>query len=159
MITGIRTAVICDRVETDKEGRVNAFNLRGDPLLPESNPGFLNIWILIYLDLDRKPSAGHMRVEAADFETVKIPFAVPSDLRLTALMVPLLIPVLARGPLTVSIYNEERPGKPFRVKWLMELSPDAKRLDDAVGREFAEESKKVTALLIAGLYGNKRHQH
>ncbi len=41
MITGVRSALLCERVEQDEDGGANYFNLCGATLTAESNPGFL----------------------------------------------------------------------------------------------------------------------
>jgi len=69
--------VICERVEVDDTGMTNLHRIRGDPLIPESTPGFLHVWIFLLAELDCRRSVGHVEVEAAEFAPPAVTFDLP----------------------------------------------------------------------------------
>ncbi len=150
MIIGVRSVLICERVEQDDAGRANYFGICGASIMAESNPGFLHIWAALHVEVDRKATQGHVRVEAADYSQI-FPFDLPAGWWLAGMAFPLIVPVLREGPLTVAVFDEGRKGKPFRFRWNIEISPDAKVLDEAAGRDFVEAGKKAGEIIADNL--------
>jgi hypothetical protein len=159
MITGIRSALICDRVEVDENGAMNLFRLNPDPIVPKTTPGYLHIWVVIQAELDQRRSAVHVKVEAADFDLPAVPFDIPAGLRLSLIAYPLVIPVLRAGPLTIWVSNDERPRKPFKIRWRLELDPDAPPLDESLRQQIkarAEETSEAVAARLETLQSRKQ---
>jgi hypothetical protein len=154
MITGIRSALICDRVEVDRHGAMHLFRINPDPIVPKTTPGYLHIWIVIQAELDRTQSAGYVKVEGADFDLPSVPFTLPSDLRVSLIAYPLVIPVLRDGALTISVFDDARPDEPFRTEWRLELDPGAPRLHDNLRqatKDQAEESANAVRARLEAL--------
>ena len=159
MITGIRSAVICDRVVVDEDGMTNLIRIRGEPLVPDSTPGFLHVWIYLLAEVDRRRSLGHVKVEASRFAPPTVPFDLPGGSCVSAMAFLMLIPVVRSGPLTISIVNTERGGKPLRIRWEMELDPDAPPLDEAAGRDFARLGAASADIITATVQGRRSLRH
>lgn len=158
MITGVRSAIICERVEEDDAGRANYLGICGDWIMAESKPGFLHIWAALLVEVDGKPTQGHVRVEAADYSQI-FPFDIPAGRRLAGMAFPLIVPVVRAGPLTVAIFDDGRKGKPFRYRWNLEFSPDAKILGDAAGRDFVKTGKEAAEILNESLAAMGKVKH
>ena len=158
MITGVRSALICERVEQNDAGSANYFGICGASLIAESNPGFLEIWAALHVEVDRKATQGHVKVEAADYSQI-FPFDLPAGWWLAGMAFPLIVPVLRAGPLTVAVFDDGRKGKPFRFRWNIEISPDAKILDEAAGRDFVETGRKAGEILAGDLAANGKVKH
>jgi hypothetical protein len=159
MITAIRSAVICERVEVDDDGMINLHRVRGDPLVPENTPGFLHVWVFLLAELDGKRSVGHVRVVAAEFAPPVVPFDLPGGLCVSAMAFLMLIPVVRSGALKISIVDRERGGKPLRIQWGMELDPDAPPLDEAAGRGFVKLGVASAEIITAAVRARRSRTH
>ena len=149
MIVALRSAVICNKIEETGAG-ADYLGIHGSTLLAESQPGFLQVYLAIQLELDRKPTSGFIRVAAANYNHA-FPLAVPKGHWLPAIAFQLILPVLTAGPLTVSIHDAEGRGKPIRLKWNIAFAADAKVLDERSGLDFITTAEEVAALVKTSL--------
>ena len=158
MIIGVRSALICERVEQDDAGRANYFGICGASIMAESNPGFLHIWVALHVEVDRKATLGHVKVEAADYSQ-RFPFDLPPGWWLAGMAFPLIVPVVRAGPLTVAVFDDGRKGHPFRFRWNIEISADAKILDEAAGRDFVDLGKEAGKIIADNLAAQGKTKH
>ena len=145
MIIALRSAIICNKIE-EKGAGADYLGIYGATLLVDSQPGFLQFYLAIQLELDRKPTSGFIRVTAADYNHA-FPLAVPKGHWLPAIAFQLILPVLSAGPLMVSIHDAEGRGKPIRLKWTIAFAENAKVLDESAGHDFIATSEEVAALV------------
>ena len=149
MIIALRSAIICNKIE-EKGAGADYLGIYGATLLVDSQPGFLQFYLAIQLELDRKPTSGFIRVTAADYNHA-FPLAVPKGHWLPAIAFQLILPVLSAGPLMVSIHDAEGRGKPIRLKWNIAFAENAKVLDESAGDDFIATSETVAALVKTSL--------
>ena len=149
MITGIRSAIVCDTVERGADGRVNYIGLWTDPLLADSRPGLLNLNIALQVTVDERRSAGHLSIETDGFE-LALAFGIPAGCKSMELSSPFIIPVLKDGLLTVCVFDDESRGEPFRASWSLGFLPDAENLGQAAAEEFVAAAKRAAVMLAEG---------
>jgi hypothetical protein len=124
MILGVRSALICDHVEGDG-AKANYAGVSNGVLQSPFRPGAIYAWLAFQLELDEKPSAGAFHVKAADYDQT-FPFEIGPGFWLAGAGFPLLIPVLAEGPLYVAVTAAGRAvRKPWGFKWWLEFAPGA----------------------------------
>lgn len=129
MITGIRTAVVCEKVERLADGGANYIRVLSDPLLIDVRPGVLQVWVALQVEVDEKQSSGAVRIQAPNYDDTQ-PFEVPPGHRLVDISFPLTLAVEAEGILIIAVSDTARGGKPFRARWLLGFSSDARPLEE-----------------------------
>lgn len=144
MITAIRSALICDKVEATPEGLTNYHGIHGNRLVAGTRPGLLQVWLTLHLELDKRRSAGAVILAAPDLE-MRVPFDVTTDRGLTVIAFPVLIPVLAAGVLTVTVTDEGRRDKPFRFRWNLDIAPAAREVEGDVAVNLVEERENSSS--------------
>jgi hypothetical protein len=131
MITGVRSALICDKVEL-KDGLASYVGLHGAILHPEQTPGLLFVTVALMLEVDETRTRGSVTIEAPDFRQV-LPFDFTTAAKLSAMNLPIAIPVLRPAELTVVIRDDRDPHTPWRYGWDLAVNSMA-----PVGRETPE---------------------
>lgn len=100
---------------------------------------------------------GMVTIQAGEFRH-QTPFDTPAGVAVTAVCFPVMIPVAAEGPLTVSVRSGDR-GKAFKARWTLAFTHDAQQLDavaaDAVARSCAEGN----AIVAKGLASQVQARH
>jgi hypothetical protein len=157
MITGIRSAIICDEVQREGD-TANYLGIWGDPLVPMTRPGVLSLWVALQVGLDEKAASGHMRIYTPDFDK-SVPFDVPPGWRVADMSAPFIIPVLSEGFLTVAVVDDRRPKSPYRVKWTLAFNPGAPALDEAEVRAAGLAGEAAAAELVAALAQRREPPH
>jgi hypothetical protein len=115
MITGVRSAVICDKVEL-RDGLASYVGLHGAILHPEHTPGLLFVTIALMLEVDETRTRGSVTIGAPDFRQV-FPFDFTTAAKLSAMNLPIAIPVLRPAELMVVIRDDRDPHTPWRYGW------------------------------------------
>jgi hypothetical protein len=156
MITGLRSVLACEEVEETDDGRVNYLGVASERLHADSRPGFVSIWLAIICDLDGTRTEGRLELAAADFNHA-FPFQAPAGIAATGLLVPILIPILKEGPLTVRMIDEGKGGKVLKTRFDLLFHADAKILDEHAGRRFVEEANLAAETMKASLATTQRH--
>ena len=150
MITAIRSALICDKVEATPEGLTNYHGIHGNRLVAGTRPGLLRVWLTLHLEIDKRRSAGAVALAAPDLD-MKVPFDVTTDRGLTVIAFPVLIPVLAAGGLTVTVTDEGRRDKPFRFKWNLDIAPGAREVEGEAAASLVEQTRSANQAMVASL--------
>jgi len=117
MITGIRSAILCDQVVRHPDGMVDYLGLYGDTIPADPQTGVATVWFALILELDDKGANGELHFQASGYDFRAPPLLTPPGLKLTTAMFPLQIPAKAPGTLRLTVVNVERRDKPFRVEW------------------------------------------
>jgi hypothetical protein len=150
MITGVRSALLCDKIDRTPEGLTNYLGIHGVQLLADTAPGLLEMWLSLHVDVDKRRSAGHVQVAAADID-LRVPFDMTTDRGLAVIAFPLFVPVQAPDTLTVTLTDTGRRDKPFRFKWSLGFAPGAKALEPAVAQTVLEEAAQANREVLASL--------
>jgi hypothetical protein len=150
MITGVRSAILCNEVLQNADGTVDYLGLQGAALVLDSNPNILNIWLSLHLELDRKPATGRVRVTTDDFD-LTVPFHLAAGWALSAVAFPMNIPVRSEGPLTVSVSEDRLDRKPYRFKWSLGFETGAKILEPQTWDRYVEVSRQSSEILLQRL--------
>jgi hypothetical protein len=156
MITGLRSILACEEVVETEDGRVNYLGVASDRLHADSRPGFVSVWLAIVCDLDGQRTEARLELTAPDFNHA-FPFQAPAGITATGLLVPVLIPILNEGQLTVRVIDEGKGGKVLKARFDLLFHADAKVLDDHAGRRFVEEANLAAETMKAGLTTTQRH--
>lgn len=150
MITGVRSALVCDKVERTPEGITNYLGIYGAQLLANTTPGLFEIWLSLHVDVDKRRSAGHIQVTGADID-MRVPFDMTTDRGMSVIAFPIFVPVQAPDTLTVTVTDTGRRDKPYRFRWSLEFSPDAKALEPGVARAVLEQAQQANLEVLASL--------
>lgn len=116
MITGLRSAVICRRLEITAEGELNLYGLAADTLTAAVRPGILFPALALQVDTDGNATSGVATLRADRYEEA-FPFSSPAGVRVTNLLLELALPVIVEGRLTVEVADGAKARKPYRVSW------------------------------------------
>jgi hypothetical protein len=143
MITGIRSAVFCDKVEKDERGP-SYIGLHGDVLTADSRPGLIKASIALSLDVDGQASLGNVLLSAEGFSE-SFPFSVPVGCSVATLVLPVVIVVLKVGLLGVAVHNA--PGAVLRQTWTLAFCDDAKVLSDDADEKFIRAAADAAELV------------
>ena len=150
MITGLRSALICSKVEQHPDGRTDYIGVVGAELSAETKPGYLQAWMVLQLELDRKPTSGRVWVECEGLKQ-GFPFEAPGGLLAAGAAFAMLIPILKEGALWVTIVDDGARGKPLRQKWRLQFKTDAEELTDPnAARQIADTCQRATASAAQG---------
>ena len=155
MITGVRTALICDRLEQDELGRTNAMGLYGDTIYASSRPGFVDCWLLVMPELDGRPTEATVMVEAPEFAHT-FPYSAGAGLTVSGAGYQMILPVLQPGRLTVTVRNAQHKGAPFTRLWKLAFTDQAAILGPADVRELMVGANKASGLLGQAFTGAAR---
>jgi hypothetical protein len=150
MIIGVRSALICDKVDRTPEGLTNYQGIHGPQMLATSRPGLLEVWLTLHLDVDRRPTAGQVQVHAQALD-LSVPFQLVTDRGMTVIAFPLFIPVQGADTLTVTIIDAGRRDKPLRFKWKLGFVADAPALEPAVAQSVLAEAEQLNRDVLASL--------
>lgn len=150
MITAIRSALICDKVEITPEGLTHYQGIHGNRLAVTTRPGLLQVWLTLHLEIDKRRSTGAVTLAAPDLD-LKVPFDVTTDRGLTVIAFPVLIPVLASGVLAVTVTDEGRRDKPFRFKWTLDIAPGAREMDGGATAGLVDQTRAANLAMAASL--------
>lgn len=77
MITGLRSALMCSKVEQHVDGRTDYIGVVGAELSAETRPGYVQAWVVLQVELDRKATSGRVWVECEGLKQ-DFPFEVPA---------------------------------------------------------------------------------
>jgi len=133
MIVSIRSAVACQQVITDKNGRTDYLGVLSEQLDATTRPGELRFLLTIRLELDGAQTRGLVRIHTERHQ-VSFPYDVPEGFLFVGVAVPLVVPVIAEGPLLVDIYDEAQQDAPFRIAWSCGFTEHAEVLDKAANK-------------------------
>jgi hypothetical protein len=125
MITGLRSVLACEDVVETEDGRVNYLGVASERLHADSRPGVVSVWLAIICDLDGTRTEARLELAAADFNHT-FPFRAPAGIAATGLLVPVLIPILKEGPLTVRVIDEGKGGKILKARSICCSAPTRK---------------------------------
>ena len=150
MITGVRSALICDKVERTPDGLTHYQGIQGSQMSAPTQPGLLEVWLTLHLDIDKRRTAGEVVVTAADIDQ-RVPFDVTTDRGMTVIAFPLYIPIQGQDTLIVTITDIGRRDKPFRFKWGLGLTRDARVLEPDVARTVLEQARQLNRDFLASL--------
>ena len=137
MITGIRTALICERVEM-KDGFPSFINVADNTLAPKTKPGVVSFQLALQIDLDKRATPVQVRVSTIDY-LQGVDFNVPSDLAFVTLVPTFAVPVVQDSDLLIEI-SDGSGGEPFRFRWALYFDEHARVLTDAEIVEFARQA-------------------
>jgi hypothetical protein len=159
MITGLRSALLCSKVEHRPDGSSAYIGILGADIYAGSRPGLIECWLTVQLDLDQTATSGALAVVCEGLEQV-FPFETPDGYSDAAFALPLIIPVLREGNLQLSIRDLGAPGAERSVTWRLNFAPGAERMKSRGASErivlVAQEAARTVAAQIAGL-GSTRH--
>ncbi|MBI1685205.1 hypothetical protein [Caulobacter hibisci] len=150
MITAVRSALICDKVERREGGLTDYLGVHGFKMLADSRPGLFEVWLTLHVDVDKRPTKGQVSVSAADLGLI-VPFAFTTERGMSVIAFPIYIPVQAPDTLTVTITDADRRDRPMRFKWSLGFAPGAKVLDAEHGQLVLSEAAKANAKVLASL--------
>ncbi|AYV48547.1 hypothetical protein CFHF_20030 [Caulobacter flavus] len=150
MITAVRSAVICDKVERRANGLTDYLGIHGAVLLAQSLPGLLEVWIALHLDVDKRQTRGRVSLASADLGLM-VPFDFATGRGMSVIAFPLFIPIQAAHTLTLTIQDDDRRDRPFRFKWALGFAPGAKALEPHVAATVVEEAAEANARVLASL--------
>lgn len=150
MITSVRSALICDKVDRTGEGLTNYLGIHGSHMLVGTRPGLLEVWLTLHLDVDKRRSVGHVQLNATDLN-LRVPFDSTTDRGITVIAFPIYLPLQAPDTLTVTITDEGRRDKPFRFKWTLDFAPGASALEPTVARTVLEQAQQANLEVLASL--------
>jgi hypothetical protein len=119
VITGVRSALICDKVEL-KDGLASYVGLHGAILYPDQTPGLLFVTVALVLEVDVTRTRGSVTIEAPDFHRA-FPFDFTTPAKLSAMNLPVAVPVLAPAELVATIRDVGDPRAPRRYSWDLAL--------------------------------------
>jgi hypothetical protein len=158
MITGIRSAVLCDRVVTHTDGSIDLVGLWGERMNADSRPGIVKPWLVLMIELDGDGADGQVVLTAPDFEQT-VPFQTPPGPMMTMAAFPILLPIVREGTFVVSVVDLRKPGQPVSVKWPTGFAEGAEELDPKLADEFIRGAVEGARLAAAGLVSPKKTQH
>lgn len=149
MITGLRSALICAKVEMHSDGRTDYLGIVGAEISADSRPGFVQAWLTLQLELDRKATVGRVQVECEGLKQ-DFAFEAPAGHAETGVALPLMIPILKEGALWVTVLEDGGRGKPLRQKWRLKFKSDAEELEDpSAARQIADTCQRAAATVAA----------
>ena len=119
MITGIRSAILCDRVVRHPDGMIDYLGLYGDTIPADPTTGKAVVWFALILELDGKGAHGEIQFQADGYDFRAPPVMTPPGVSLTTAVFPLDIPVASANTLRMTVVNVDRRDKPFRVAWTL----------------------------------------
>jgi hypothetical protein len=150
MITGLRSALFCAKVEMHRDGRADYLGILGAEMSADSRPGVVQAWLTLQIELDRKATVGRVVVECDGLKQ-DFPFEAPAGLAEAATAFPLMIPVLKEGTLWVTVIDDSGKAKPIRQKWRLKFLPDARPLEDPLaGKQIVDSCQRAAASVAAG---------
>lgn len=151
MITGLRSALLCAKVEMHPDGRADYLGILGGEVSADSRPGMVQAWLTLQIELDRKATAGRVLVECEGLKQ-DFPFYAPAGHSEAATAFPLLIPVLKEGTLWVTVLDDGAKTKPLRQKWRLKFTPNAENLANPVdaARQISDSCQRAAASVAAG---------
>jgi hypothetical protein len=158
LITNLRAALLCEKVEQQPDGRIDIIGVRPDVIRYPSMPNFQSIEVFLTLDLDAKGSTGHVRFDAPNFAH-RVPFSTPPGINSSAMVMRLVLPLTEPGTLTISVVDGANRLKPFKAKW--QLAPATDLIDHGQEKvaEVIEFANGQTTELLATLHGRKAETH
>ena len=140
MITGIRTALICERVEM-KDGFPTFINVADNTLAPKTKPGVISFQLALQIDLDKQATPVQVRVSTVDY-LQGVNFNVPSDLAFVTLVPAFAVPVIQDSDLLIEI-SDGSGKEPFRFRWALYFDEHARvRTGEEIVR-FAQEADRA----------------
>lgn len=150
MITGLRSALICSKVEQHADGRTDYIGVVGAELSADTRPGYIQAWVVLQVELDRKATSGRVWVECEGLKQ-DYPFDVPAGLLAAGAAFPLLIPVLKEGTLWVTVVDDGARTKAQRQKWRLQFKPGAAELADPdAARKIIDTCQRAAATAATG---------
>lgn len=149
MITGLRSALICAKVQQHADGQTDYIGIIGADISADSRPGVVQAWLTLQIELDRKATVGRVVVECEGLKQ-DFAFEAPAGHAEVGTALPLMIPVLKEGTLWVTILDDSARAKPLRQKWRLKFKPDAQELEDpGAGRQIADTCQRAAASVAA----------
>ena len=158
MITGLRAALLCKKVEQRLDGQIDIIGISPDTLTGGSRPDLATLDLFLNVDFDGKGATGFVRLEAPHFSH-RVPFATPSGVTNSGMMFTIMIPIVETGQLVVSVVDGSNRLKPFTAKWTLRFAPGAPdhgpdKIADAI--RFCNDE---TTKLLTSLYGRAPETH
>jgi hypothetical protein len=150
MITGVRSALFCDKVERAPDGLTHYLGIHGSHMSVATQPGLLEVWLTLHLDVDKRRTQGEVQVRAAQLD-LRVPFDMTTDRGMTVIAFPLLVAVQAPDVLTVTIADAGRRDKPFRFKWSLAPTPGARVLDAEAATAIVTGADQANRDMLAAL--------
>lgn len=157
MITGIRSAILCDSVVTRPDGAVDLVGLWGEHVIADSKPGIVRLWLALTLDLDGQGTDGAVLVTAPNFNQ-SMPFQTPPGPHMTLAAFPILVPIIEESVLVVAVFDTRKPMTAFKATWATRFTADAKELKPGMAEEFIRDGVEGAAL-ASSLTPPKRTRH
>ena len=128
MITGIRSAIICEAVDY-VQGEYPIFRgVTDDRLWAQTRPGIVQFTLALQVATDKRPTKVEIRYEFDSFEEC-VDYPIPIGVGVATLVLPMTIPVSETGILTIAISDPMRNGKPFKYDWHVDFIDGAHDLD------------------------------
>lgn len=150
MIVGIRSVILCDEVQVEGEV-VSAVGLHGYAVEVSTRPGAASVSVLVHMEVDRTPTRGFIRIQAADYDET-FAFDLMTNEVLAALHLPLFIPVLTPGLLKVSVVDHGQRRKDWGFRWTLAFTADAEA-GDMTGPALVTAGRETARVLRDGLVG------
>ena len=151
MITGVRAILFCDEVRADEDG-VSLIGAYGVPLMAQSRPGFMTVTLFAHLDVDITATQGAIRIEAGAFDEA-FRFNVTTDRQLTAMVLPIMLPVLKDGLVRVTIADDAHRKKTWVYRWPATFTPDAQVIGEEAGVDILASAREAAKTVRNGLVG------
>ena len=109
----------------------------------------MSVWLALHLDLDDISTAGRVDVTARDLEQQVQIFQTREGL--ASIEFPLLVPVLAAGPLSVTVRNTGDIKPVARFNWSLEFVDNPKRLSAEAGQDMVQEARAHAKIVRDGM--------
>ncbi len=137
MITGVRTALICERVEM-ANGFPSFHTVADNTLAARTRPGIISFQLVLQVDLDKAETVVQVRVSANNY-IQGVNFNLPSGQTFVTLVPVFMVPVTEDSDLVVEVSDES--GKPpHRFLWALYFDEHARTLTEDEIVQFAKEA-------------------
>jgi len=124
MITGLRSAILCETVQETLKG-ASLINLYTEQLLAVQRPGLIEGYLSVMVDTDGRATRGAITLEAHSFSQ-SFAFGAQEGDFMPTIAVPVMLPVIKAGPLTLTVRDGDAPNNSFTARWRLDFAPRAK---------------------------------
>ena len=123
MITGIRSALICERVTMGSSGFPTLVNVFGDQIQTSAQPSMVEFTLALMLAVDGHATKAELSLSLGDFK-ISTPIEIAASPNAATLHLPVIVPILEPGILTLTIDDVE--GGTFTQSWRADFAPNAR---------------------------------
>ena len=158
MITGLRSALFCESVKMQPDGRIDLIGLRPDRFTYDQRPNVETLDLFLVVDFDGQGARGHVQLEAPHFSH-RVPFATPAGVSSSAMFFTLVIPLVESGPIVVSVVDGANRTRPFKARWRIAFEENAKDMGQEKVPDLIRFCNEETAKRLSSLRGRAPETH